>query len=251
MVKKLGKKFGELVKEYERARRPYPPEVFDFLKSLLTVKKPLILDLGCGTGISTRQLAELGTVIGCDPDPIMLHAAKAHKRIRNEKYVIGSASNLPFKNSSFNVVTAFAAFHWFDDKKSIVEIKRVLKLGGLIFIVNRTGVRVWGEGYRKAIIKATGRKIARFKKDYSYIPGESLRKSRFNKIRIKHWKKAELFTISNALEYVQSVSIWNSVPKSLRPKALEGLKKYFAKMRREKGKIERRLTVTAVVGVKH
>src|SRR3989344_1484500 len=111
MINKLGK-FGEFVKDYEKARRSYPPQVFNFLKSVLNVSRPLVLDLGCGTGISTRQLSPCGMVIGLDPDPLMLNAAKKHQKVGQEKYVLGAADHLPFNNSTFDAVTAFASFHW-------------------------------------------------------------------------------------------------------------------------------------------
>lgn len=245
MKNALGK-FGEFVEEYQKARRPYPPEVFIFLKSLLKTKKPLILDLGCGTGISTRQLAKVGSVIGCDPDLRMLEAAK---KTGNQKYEVGSADKIPFDDSIFDVVTAFAAFHWFDDRKSIAEIKRVLKPGGLIFIVNKTGIKSWGEGYRMAIIKSIGRQVAHFQED-SYQPRESLEKNGFSKIRVRIWKKTELFDVPNAVEYVQSVSIWNSVPHEFRYVATEGVRAYFEKLKRDTGKIERKLTVKVACGFK-
>ena len=52
-INPLGK-FGGQVKNYEKGRSGYSHEVFAFLKSLIKAKKPLILDLGCGTGIATR-----------------------------------------------------------------------------------------------------------------------------------------------------------------------------------------------------
>lgn len=245
MKNALGK-FGEFVEEYQKARRPYPPEVFTFLKSLLKTKKPLILDLGCGTGISTRQLAKVGSVIGCDPDLRMLEAAK---KMGNQRYEVGSANKLPFDDSMFDAVTAFSAFHWFDDRKSIAEIKRVLKPGGLIFIVNKTGIKSWGEGYRAVIIKSIGRGVACFQED-TYQPKESLKKNGFSKIRIRIWKKSEQFNVSNAVDYVRSVSIWNSVPHELRQRAIEGVRAYFERLKRDAGKIERKLTVKVVCGFK-
>lgn len=246
MINKLGK-FGAFVKNYEKARREFPREVFIFLKSLLKTKSPLILDLGCGTGISTRQLAPLGKVIGCDPDPRMLRAAKRHGKIGKGKYVIGVADRLPFKDSIFDVVTAFSAFHWFDDAKSIKEIKRVLKPGGIFFVGNKSGVRSWGKGYRQAIIKAISREAAEFRTS-TYNPRQRLEESGFKNIKVLYWRKSELFTLQNALEFVQSVSIWNSVPVSLRSKAIKGLEKHFIALKRSTGKIERKLTVQAIAG---
>ena len=245
---RLGK-FGDFVKEYERARRSYPLEVFRYFQQAVDIKNPFILDLGCGTGISTRQLVSLGRVVGCDPDSIMLTAARGHKTPTGIKYVVGKANKLPFRDAVFDVVTAFAAFHWFNDKKSIAEIRRVLKPGGIVFIVNRTGLRSWGEGYRMAIIKSIGQEVAAFREDL-YKPERDLKGNGFKKNQVKSWRYTELYTLSNALQYVQSISIWNSVPKQKRQQALLGVKKYFEKMLKRTNKIERKLTVKVVIGRK-
>lgn len=249
MALKPSGKFGKFVKQYEKARRPYPKEIFRFFKKLLKVENPLILDLGCGTGISTRQMVRFGTVMGCDPDPVMLREAKKYKNSDVKKYVVGSARKLPFPDNYFDAVTAFSAFHWFYDKKSGAEIKRVLKPGGLFFTAGRTGTKTWGQGYRNAIIKTIKREIAQFIKS-EYDPLKALKRSGFRDIKNKLWKKSELYTLPNALEYVQSVSIWESVPKHLRDKALKGVEDHFKKIHKKFGKIKRDLTVQVVAGTK-
>lgn len=251
MVMRPSGKFGEFVKQYEKARRPYSREAFDYFKSLIKIKNPLILDLGCGTGISTRQLVRFGTVIGCDPDPIMLAAAKKHKNSGVQKYVVGYAHKIPFRDKTFDIVTAFSSFHWFDDKKSVAEIRRVLKPGGLFFVSGRAGSKRWGQGYRAAIIKSIHRQIAQFvKTTRNHYSKEILIRSGFKDVKTKTWKKSEFYTLKNALEYVQSVSIWETVPKKLWLKALKGLEEYFKNILERHGKIERQFTLKAVVGVK-
>ena len=245
-TKRLGK-FGEFVKQYEKARRSYPPEVLRFLKSLIKVKNPKILDIGCGTGISTRQLKNIGEVTGVDPDPKMLKAARAHKS-KVKIYVLAKAEKLPFKSQTFDIVTAFSALHWFDDKKSLLEIKRVLKPGGLFFVGGHTGSISWGK-YRNAIIEAIGQEIAQFK-SVKFNPKKLLIGSGFKKVKVRLWNKKEYYTLKNAIEYVQSVSIWQSVPRSLRQKALKGVEEYFKNILRNYGKIERKLIVKVVAGIK-
>jgi ubiquinone/menaquinone biosynthesis C-methylase UbiE len=249
MSTKLGK-FGEFVKQYEKARKPYPPEVFAYLKKLSSANDPNILDLGCGTGISTRQLAKVGRVIGCDPDPIMLRAAKNHKRINKEKYVLGKAEKLPFKNQTFDVVTAFSAFHWFNNDKSIKEIRRVLKPGGIVFSVSKAAWKNWGEGYRRTIIKSIHQEIASFVQD-KFNPVKEFKKYKFSNITAKEWNESEIISsVNDGLVYVQSISIWKTVPKNLRPTALLGLREYFKDLKKRTGKIERKFKVKVVAGRK-
>lgn len=214
-------KFGGMVKNYEKGRSGYPSEVFAYLKSLVKVKKPLILDLGCGTGIATRQLTKIGRVIGADPDKIMLGAARKYKSPKVMRYVAAQADKLPFKDGTFDAVTAFSAFHWFDDKNSVAEIRRVLKPGGIFFTANRPGVRSWGQGYRKAISKSINIPVAQFvtgqiAAGQPWEPEKIFKKAGFKNIEFKQWKKSENYSFPRALRYVQSVSIWNSVPQHLR-----------------------------------
>ncbi len=102
------------------------------MKSLVKSKVPLTLDLGCGTGISTRQLKENGFgVYGADKDLVMLEAA--HREDTSISYFHVAADKLPFGSGYFDIVAAFTAFHWFNDEGSLIEIKRVLKQDGIFF----------------------------------------------------------------------------------------------------------------------
>jgi ubiquinone/menaquinone biosynthesis C-methylase UbiE len=64
--------------------------------------------------------------------------AEAHKQADIKKlpisYVVAEVEHLPFTDALFDIVTVGTAFHWFVNKKSIDEIKRVLKDGGLFFV---------------------------------------------------------------------------------------------------------------------
>ena len=129
--------FDVLSKDYDAARRGYPAELFKYLKEIVPDKKSRIIDVGCGTGISTRQLKRNGyKAIGSDKGAEMIQIAK--KRNDGISYVVAPASKLPFRKGQFDVITAFTAFHWFDDAKSVNELKRVLKKGGIFIAVQKT-----------------------------------------------------------------------------------------------------------------
>lgn len=60
-------RFDALAHDYDLGRKAYPQSVINFCVSSLSTKDTLALDLGCGTGIASRQLAQKGLqVIGCD-----------------------------------------------------------------------------------------------------------------------------------------------------------------------------------------
>ena len=66
--------FGEVAEQYDRVRPEYPVELVD---RLLAGGPRTVLDVGCGTGISSRLFIARGcTVVGLEPDPRMAEVAR-------------------------------------------------------------------------------------------------------------------------------------------------------------------------------
>jgi len=93
-----------------------------------------ILDLGCGNGVITRELAErvlYGTVVGIDSSLSMLAAAKAHKT-QNMKLLLLDITEMEFE-TEFDVVFSNAALHWvLDHEKLLKNIYGALKPNGFL-----------------------------------------------------------------------------------------------------------------------
>ncbi|MFC5000770.1 class I SAM-dependent methyltransferase [Dactylosporangium cerinum] len=112
--------FGAAADLYDRIRPRYPREALDWA----IPEKSDIADLGAGTGILTRQLADLGHhVIAVEPDDKM--RAKIPGDARK-----GSATDIPLPDASVDVVTAGQSYHWFYGEPAHAEIARVLRPGG-------------------------------------------------------------------------------------------------------------------------
>ncbi len=91
-------------------------------------------DFGCGTGISSRALAEVAeVVVGLDPSLAMLHRVDHHPRVL---YCAALAEEVPFADASFDLVAAALALHWFDRERFLSEAARVLVPDGWLFIYN-------------------------------------------------------------------------------------------------------------------
>jgi len=96
----------------------------------------LVLDVGCGSGIVTRDIANLtrGRVVGVDGSPDMIKVAKKilcdHE---NVELKLGSAEDLPFDDNVFDIVTCNLLLMWVDDPQRVVdEMARVTKKGGKV-----------------------------------------------------------------------------------------------------------------------
>ncbi len=92
------------------------------------------LEIGCGNGLVTKHLAEdyIADVTGIDIDPQQIEMARSSvDGLENLRYLEADATDLPFGESSFDVVFSFGVLHhikdWLDALK---EVKRVLKPGG-------------------------------------------------------------------------------------------------------------------------
>jgi ubiquinone/menaquinone biosynthesis C-methylase UbiE len=89
-----------------------------------------VLDLGCGTGILTRVLAERGLrVVGVDPNEDMLAQARV-AGTSGIDYRRGDADETGLPDQSVALVTAAQAFHWLDLDGALEEIHRILRPAG-------------------------------------------------------------------------------------------------------------------------
>lgn len=127
---------------YDRARPDYPPAAL----AILSVQAgELVADVGAGTGIFSRQLAQSlpdARVIGVEPGADMRRAAEAASReVSNLSFVAGAAEDLPFPDGSLALVTAATAAHWFDRPLFYAQAFRSLREGGRLAIVQN--VRRW------------------------------------------------------------------------------------------------------------
>ena len=103
-----------------------------------------LLDLGCGGGVLAEEFARLGCqVTGIDISAESIDVARAHARTQGLPidYQNGSAAQLPFDGSSFEVVSCCDVLEHIPDWEAVIaEVSRVLTPGGLFLFdtINRT-----------------------------------------------------------------------------------------------------------------
>jgi len=122
-------RFTETVDDYARYRPGYPRALVDWIVATAGLKTGAhIVDVGCGTGISSRLFAERGfAVTGVDPNDAML--AKAREE-GGATYIRGEATATGLPDHSADLVTVAQAFHWLDVPPSLREFARILIPGG-------------------------------------------------------------------------------------------------------------------------
>jgi SAM-dependent methyltransferase len=98
-----------------------------------------LLDVGCGTGYFTRQLARQcrSGAVGLDPNPCWIQFARAH-RAGGERYCRGPAESLPFADRSFDCTVSVTALCFVPDvRRALREILRVTRRRFAIGMLNR------------------------------------------------------------------------------------------------------------------
>jgi len=122
------------------------PEEVDFIEDVLSLSKnATILDLCCGLGRHSTELAKRGyKVTGVDFTKQYLETArnKAEKRGVNVKFVENDMRNISFNQKFDAVINMFTSFGFFKDKdnlKVLENVSNALKLAGrfLIDVINR------------------------------------------------------------------------------------------------------------------
>lgn len=104
----------------------------------------ICLDVGCGGGLLSEEFAKLGCrVTGVDPSRPSLETARAHAEQKGLEieYVAAAAEDLPFEDSSFDVVYCCDVLEHVDSvEAAVAEVARVLRPGGayLYDTINRT-----------------------------------------------------------------------------------------------------------------
>jgi SAM-dependent methyltransferase len=134
-----GESWAAHAEQYEAVGRRQRARLLD---AAALVSGERVLDIGCGTGASTREAGRAvapGVVVGVDLSSAMLARARqqcAADGLTNVTFLHADAQVHPFEPQSFDVVISSSGAMFFDDKAAAFgNINRALRPGGRMVLM--------------------------------------------------------------------------------------------------------------------
>jgi SAM-dependent methyltransferase len=161
-------RFSATADDYDRYRPDYPPAILDWIvEAAQLLPAARIVDLGCGTGIAARQLAERGyRVIGIDPNARMLGYARGYDAgAHGPFYVRARAEALPLAADAAALVTMAQSAHWF-----VVDEARRAAVFAELARVAPFAVALWNRRAKSPFMSDYDALIRAYAADYSRVP---------------------------------------------------------------------------------
>ncbi len=122
--------------DYDRFRPKYSEKLIAKLDDKLSdTPNPIGIDIGAGTGIWTRQLAEQiawKTLFALEPNHELLAHGKQFKPTQEITWLSGHAENIPLDTESVHFASMASTLNWLDIKKALQDTYRILKPSGLL-----------------------------------------------------------------------------------------------------------------------
>ncbi|MEP2028977.1 MAG: methyltransferase domain-containing protein [Paracoccaceae bacterium] len=164
------------------------PAMFRPLARATLDKTPLpvgahIIDIACGTGALTREIASRlqghGRIVGADLNETMIelaiqrHPPKPH----DANYVSADVCDLPFEDESFDLAFCQQGLQFFPDRPAaLAEIRRILKKGGQLKLTCWSAVSPFNGALADALGKHIGEAAStKAKAPFSFRDGVVIR----------------------------------------------------------------------------
>lgn len=128
-------RFSGFATLYDAVRPAPPDELGELLATYGGARPRLVVDLGSGTGLSSRWAARWADeVVGVEPSDDMRAAAAASGG--NVTYRPGWSHDTGLPGGCADVVLAVQALHWMEPERTFAEVARLLRPGGVFAAVD-------------------------------------------------------------------------------------------------------------------
>jgi SAM-dependent methyltransferase len=144
--------FDDVADLYEATRPGYPAEIVDAVCTTAGLAPgAAVLEIGCGTGQLTRQLAERGyRLTAIDLGASMVAAAERNVADPAVRFEVSSFEEFD-GTGPFDLIVSATAFHWVDPSVAWVKTARLLRPGGWLALMS-TG-ELYAEPFRTQLLE--------------------------------------------------------------------------------------------------
>jgi SAM-dependent methyltransferase len=131
-------RFSGFAGEYNQHRPQPPAALAPLLSQLAGTELPmLVVDLGSGTGLSSRYWTGYAQrVVGVEPNADMRAEAQRQTQAANVEYHAGFAHATGLPDRCAQIVTCMQALHWMDPPATFSEARRILRPGGVFAAID-------------------------------------------------------------------------------------------------------------------
>jgi SAM-dependent methyltransferase len=216
--------FGSVAGEYELGRPSWPSAALDVVERELQLRSDArVLDLGAGTGKLTRLLLDrFASVVAAEPDAPMRALIPAEAEV-----LASAAEQIPMPDDSFAAVFCGESFHWFDWKRAIPEIARVLiPGGGLVLLWNRPSGGLSSAEWPPEVGEALDRLVDPIPPEHRYLSfawRDALSESPFEALSFESVPNGGVLEPERLLARIASWSHVASLPEGEREAFLESI----------------------------
>lgn len=128
--------FDEVADIYAKVRKGYPAALFDDLETLAGLGSAArVLEVGCGTGQATADLAaRAGHVLALDPGARLIDQARKAIDAANVEFVVSSFEDMEASPGAFDLIASAQAWHWVDGMIGVPKAADLLADGGRLAI---------------------------------------------------------------------------------------------------------------------
>jgi ubiquinone/menaquinone biosynthesis C-methylase UbiE len=198
-------RFTGFADDYDKFR-PQPPAVLaDVLCRLAKTPRPqLVVDLGSGTGLSTRYWVDKAEqVIGVEPTSNMREQAKTQTEAGNVSYREGFSHQTGLSKHCAQIVTCSQALHWMEPQSTFEEARRILVPGGVFAAFDYDWPPTTSNWEADSAYEACSQQIDRLEEEYKI--GKALRR----------WRKEEhlsRMTASGCFRFTKEIVLHHTEP---------------------------------------
>jgi ubiquinone/menaquinone biosynthesis C-methylase UbiE len=129
-------RFSGFENDYDLYRPQAPNTVIEILLKYLGQKPAIVVDLGCGTGLSSyvwKGFADriIGVELNDDMRKKALEKLERCKDAGHISFMKGYSNQLELEIGTIDIITCSQSFHWMDPFSTLKEVSRVLKTDGI------------------------------------------------------------------------------------------------------------------------